>query len=142
MQKEINQSWHFNKSPQEVWEYLTNPDLIELWLMKSDFKPVVGHKFQFRHTPKTESKYAGITDCEVLEVKPFTRLSYSWKGSTNDGSRTFDSKIVWTLIPKENGTELHLQHNGFALLEDVLAHNQGWNNCLKRFETQINTVKQ
>jgi hypothetical protein len=27
---------------------------------------------------------------------------------------------IWTLVPKDNGTELQLQHNGFELLEDIL----------------------
>jgi uncharacterized protein YndB with AHSA1/START domain len=141
MQKEIKQSWFFNQSPQEVWDYLTKPELIEQWLMKSDFQPIVGHKFEFIHVPKNESNYAGITNCEVLEVKPFTKLSYSWQGTTKDGSRTFNSKIVWTLVPKESGTELHLQHNGFTLLEDVLAHSTGWNICVKRMEEHMNIKK-
>src|SRR6266550_2474446 len=45
MQKEIKQTWHFNQSPQTVWEYLTKPELIEQWLGKTDFQPLVGHKF-------------------------------------------------------------------------------------------------
>ena len=28
MQKEIKHTWHFNQSPQEVWEYLTKPELL------------------------------------------------------------------------------------------------------------------
>jgi uncharacterized protein YndB with AHSA1/START domain len=142
MQKEIKQTWFFNQSPQEVWEYLTKPELIEQWLMKSDFKPVRGHKFRFTFIPKNESQYDGAVDCEVLEVKPFTKLSYSWNGGTKDRSRNFNSTVVWTLVPKENGTELQLQHNGFAMLEDILTHTNGWNSCLKRFEELIKAVKQ
>ncbi len=139
MQKEIKKTWRFNQSPQEVWEYLTKPELIEQWLMKNDFKPVAGHKFQFTFIPKNESKYAGIVDCEVLEIKPFTRLSYSWNGSTHDDGRTFNSTVVWTLIPKENGTELQLLHDGFTILEDILTHSGGWDNCIKRLEELINS---
>jgi uncharacterized protein YndB with AHSA1/START domain len=141
MQKEVNQTWFFTQSPQEVWEYLTKPELIEQWLMKTDFQPTVGHKFSFTHASKNESPYDGATQCEVLEVEPFAKLSYSWKGGLKDGSRTYDSKVIWTLVPKENGTELQLEHNGFKVLEDILAHNSGWNSCLKRFETLINTTK-
>jgi uncharacterized protein YndB with AHSA1/START domain len=141
MQKEINQSWFFKQTLQEVWEYLTKPELIEQWLMKTDFQPIPGHKFCFTFTPKTDSKYDAIVECEVLEVKPFSKLSYSWNGSSNSGNRTFNSKVVWILVPKENGTELHLQHNGFILLEDVFNHTNGWNTCLKRFEELINTIK-
>ena len=141
MEKEINQTWFFNHSPEEVWEYLTQPELIEQWLMKSDFKPIVGHKFRFTFTPKTDSKYDGEVHCEVLEAVPFTKLSYSWNGTANKGSRNFKSKVVWTLVPKQNGTELRLQHDGFTVLEDILNHSSGWNSCVKRFEELINTVK-
>jgi uncharacterized protein YndB with AHSA1/START domain len=141
MQEEIKHTWHFDQSPDEVWEYLTRPELIEQWLMKTDFQPIIGHKFRFIHVPKNDSNYDGIVYCEVLEVNPVTKLSYSWNGNTKDRKRTFSSKVVWTLIPKENGTELQLQHNGFTLLEDFISHNSGWNTCLKRFEELLNTSK-
>src|SRR5262249_21003301 len=34
--------------PEKVWRALTQGALIEEWLMKNDFQPVVGHKFNFR----------------------------------------------------------------------------------------------
>ena len=38
--------------PQEkVWRALTEGQLIEEWLMKNNFEPMVGHRFQFRSTP-------------------------------------------------------------------------------------------
>ncbi len=141
MQKEIKQTWFFQQSPTEVWEYLTRPELIEQWLMKSDFQPIAGHKFRFTFMPKPDSNYEGVVHCEVLEVRPFTKLSYSWNGSTQDKSRSFNSTVVWTLVPKENGTELQLQHNGFELLDDILTHTNGWNSCLKRFEEHINSFQ-
>ena len=140
MQKEIKQSWHFKQSPEEVWEYLTKPELMEQWLMKSDFKPVVGHKFSFTFLSKPGGNYKGRLDCEVLEVKPYTRLSYSWNGGTTDNSRTFNSIVVWTLIPKDNETELQLQHTGFTIPEDILTHTDGWKLCVKRLEESINAI--
>src|SRR4030095_1352591 len=139
MQKDIIQKWFFQLSPSEVWDYLTKPELIQQWLMTSDFKPLVGHKFRFTYVPKNESNYNGILDCEVLEVKLFAKLSYSWNGTTNDGSRTFNSIVVWTLLPKDSGTELQLQHNGFTLLDDLTAHSTGWGICLKRFDELLKT---
>jgi uncharacterized protein YndB with AHSA1/START domain len=141
MQKEINQAWFFQQAPDEVWDYLTKPELIELWLMKTDFKPIAGSKFRFTFTPKPGSPYKGVVDCEVLEIKPFTKLSYTWNGSTIDESRNFNSIVIWTLVPKKNGTELQLRHNGFEMIDDVLAHSSGWNNCLKKMEDHINTIK-
>jgi hypothetical protein len=43
--------------------------LIELWLMKTDFQPVVGHRFQFRATPPPHSN--GVIDCEVFVVEAY-----------------------------------------------------------------------
>ena len=34
--------------PEKIWGALTQPHLIEEWLMKNDFKPVVGHRFNLR----------------------------------------------------------------------------------------------
>lgn len=133
MQKDIRQTWFFSQSPQEVWEYLTRPELIELWLSKTDFQPAAGHKFHFA------DKSGKIIYCRVLEVDPFTRLSYSWQyPSAGDGGRV-DSTVVWTLIPKDSGTELQLQHDGFTFLEDLTAHSNGWNTCLTRFEGLLKT---
>ncbi len=131
MQKEIKQTWFFKQTPQEVWEYLTNPELIEQWLMKSDFQPIVGHKFRFI-SPQGTGHY-----CEVLEVNPFTKLSYSWKKD----NMPFNSTVTWTLIPKENGTELHLVHNDFTALEDVIAHNNGWTILGNRLVELLNKIK-
>ena len=133
MQKEIKKTRHFSQSPEEVWEYLTQPELIEQWLMKTDFKPVVGHKFRFICT---ETAY-----CEVLEVEPCTRLSYSWQKDSAKSGQSLHSKVVWTLVPKQHGTELQLVHDGFTALEDLLAHDNGWNTCFAKLEEQISTVK-
>lgn len=138
MQKEIKQAWHFSQSPQEVWEYLTKPELIEQWLMKTNFKPIKGQKFQFTFAAKPEAKYHGVVECEVLEIIPCSKLSYSWNGSTLDRSRNYNSVVIWTLVPKNNGTELTLNHDGFKVMEDILTHTNGWNVCLKRLEELIN----
>jgi uncharacterized protein YndB with AHSA1/START domain len=138
MENKIKQTWFFKQAPSEVWEYLTKPELIEQWLMKTNFKPVKGYKFQFTFTAKPEAKFRGVVDCEVLEIIPCSKLSYSWNGSTQDGSRNYNSVVVWILFPKDNGTELQLEHDGFTVLEDILTHSNGWNNCLTKMEKLIN----
>jgi len=134
MQNEIKHSWFFSQSPQEVWEYLTKPELLELWLMKTDFQPIVGRKFNFT------SPAGKIIHCEVLEVNPFTKLSYSWQANSLGGN-TFKTKVVWTSISKKNGTELQLVHSGFNALEDYIGHNDGWTTLGNRFIEILNTVK-
>ena len=135
MQKEIKHTWFFSRSPQEVWEYLTKPELIEQWLMKTDFKPIVGHKFRFTTTS------GKIIHCEVLEVNPFNRLSYKWLANSANGNKTFDSKVVWTPVPKDNGTELQLVHDGFIELEDYVGHNNGWARLGNKLVELLNTDK-
>jgi uncharacterized protein YndB with AHSA1/START domain len=38
----------FAHSPEKIWRALTQPHLIAEWLMKNDFRPVVGHGFNLR----------------------------------------------------------------------------------------------
>ena len=140
MQKEIRQTWFFNQPPQEVWEYLTKAELLEQWLMKTDFQPIVGHKFRFMTKPNEECEYDKIIDCQVLEIEPFTKISYSWNGHANNGKYSFDSKVIWTLIPLEGGTELQLVHNGFKVLEDFVAHNNGWTVIRNRLIELLNAT--
>src|ERR1700742_225599 len=105
MKKSINHQLFFPHPPRAVWEYLTNPELMELWLMKSNFKPVKGHEFQFRIAPKPALNFDGIVHCTVLDIEPFTKLSYSWKLGPGDGTFNVDSIVRWELREKDNGTE-------------------------------------
>lgn len=120
MKKEIKHTFYFTQTPEEVWEYLTKPELMEQWLMPSDFQPVVGHHFRFTNPNNT------FVVCEVLEVKPVTLLSYVWKNDWLVTKTPYTSKVSWTLSAIEGGTELLLVHSGFELFKDLLAHNSGW----------------
>ncbi|MGL4557148.1 MAG: SRPBCC family protein, partial [Afipia sp.] len=53
----------FSFPPEKLWRALTQPHLIEEWLMKNDFKPVVGHSFNLK------GEWGGVLDCEVLAVE-------------------------------------------------------------------------
>ena len=57
--------------PAKVWRALTQAPMIEEWLMKSDFQPVVGHRFSFHAD-------WGAVNCQVLAVEPNKTLSYTW----------------------------------------------------------------
>jgi uncharacterized protein YndB with AHSA1/START domain len=126
MEKEIKKNWQLSQSPLEVWEYLTKPELIEQWLMKTDFQPIVGHKFRFVGGCDHGGSDKEAAVCEVLELKPHTRISYSWQAMSALDSKPFDSTVTWTLTPNGNGTALQLLHTGFRAVEDVATHNDGW----------------
>lgn len=139
MQKDIKQAWFFHQPPGEVWEYLTKPELIEQWLAKTDFKPVVGQKFYFKNNCDPDNGKTYYTYCRVLEIIPYQLLSYSWQKGTAENEITIDSVVTWTLAIKNGGTELKLVHHGFTLLEDILAHTHGWNECLDKIIQLINS---
>ena len=78
--------------PEKVWRALTQGPLIEAWLMKNDFQPVVGHRFNFRATPMAH--WNGVTDCQVLVVEPNQRLSYSWNASGDEAAKGLTDRIA------------------------------------------------
>ena len=86
--------------PEKIWRALTQPHLIEEWLMKSDFKPVLDHRFKF-------TADWGAVDCQVLEVEPNRTLSYTW------GAYGLESVVTWTLTPTRTGTSLRMEQSGF-----------------------------
>ena len=92
--------------PEKIWRALTQRSLMTRWLLESDLEPVVGHKFNFRTTPKPP--WSGVIECEVMVVEPFTRLADSW--NPFDGLRTV---VSWTLTPQKNGTLVRMEQSGF-----------------------------
>jgi uncharacterized protein YndB with AHSA1/START domain len=92
--------------PEKIWRALTQPHLIEEWLMKNDFKPVVGHGFTLRANP--QPNWSGVIDCEVLAVEPNKALSYTWGAM---GAKTI---VTLTLTPTNTGTHLRVEHSGFS----------------------------
>jgi uncharacterized protein YndB with AHSA1/START domain len=91
--------------PEKIWRALTQQHLLEDWLMHNDFQPVVGHRFKLR------GEWGGVLDCEVLEVEPRKRLSYSW--NFDDPANGLQSVVTWTLAPKGKGTQLRMEQAGF-----------------------------
>src|SRR5215475_11957918 len=86
--------------PEKIWRALTQPHLIEEWLMKSDFKPVVDHRFSFRAD-------WGSVDCKVLGIESNKALSYTWD------AYGLESVVTWTLTPTSTGTHLRMEQSGF-----------------------------
>ena len=143
MAASIKNQLFFPHPPGAVWEYLTNAELMELWLMKSDFQPIVGHEFQFKVKPVPSLDFDGIVYCRVLEIVPFKKLSYSWKLGPGDGTINLNSVVRWELRPKDKGTELLLDHGSFAVMENIgifNAMNVGWLENMHKIFDRLNTA--
>ena len=94
MEQTIKHTIFYNHPASVVWEYLTKPELIELWLMKTDLQPIVGHEFTFTTRPLPQFNFDGIMKCKMIEVVPNEKLSYTWVGGMN-GVISLDSIVVW-----------------------------------------------
>jgi uncharacterized protein YndB with AHSA1/START domain len=118
-------------SPEKIWRALTEGPLIEEWLMKNDFQPVVGHRFNFRATPMPN--WNGVIDCEVLVVEPNSRLSYSW------GSLGLMNVVTWTLTPTKGGTHVRMEQSGFRSEEDAnyKGASYGWRKFIGSLEQVV-----
>ena len=97
----------FRHPPEKLWRALTQPHLIEEWLMKNDFKPVVGHSFNLK------GEWGGVLDCEVLAVEPNRTLSYTWNFAHDDAAFNLTSVVTFTLTPTNTGTRLRMEQAGF-----------------------------
>jgi uncharacterized protein YndB with AHSA1/START domain len=97
--------------PEKIWRALTQGPLIEEWLMKNDFQPVVGHRFNFRAAPMPH--WNGVTDCQVLAVEPNERLSYSWNASGEEAAGGLKTVVTWTLTPASGGALVRMEQSGF-----------------------------
>jgi uncharacterized protein YndB with AHSA1/START domain len=93
--------------PEKLWRALTQPHLIAEWLMKNDFAPVVGHRFNLR------GDWGGVLDCEVLAVEPNSTLSYTWNFTHDDAAYDLKSVVTFTLTPTRTGTLLRMEQVGF-----------------------------
>jgi len=109
--------------PEKIWRALTQPHLIEEWLMKSDFKPVTDHRFSFRAD-------WGSVDCQVLSIEDGKTLSYTW------AAMGLDSIVTWTLTPSGTGTLLRMEQSGFRTDQKQAFHGArfGWQKFLASLE--------
>lgn len=93
--------------PEKLWRALTQPHLIEDWLMKNDFAPQVGHRFNLR------GDWGGVLDCEVLKVDPPRTLAYTWNFANDNPAYALQSVVTFTLTPTPAGTHLRMEQKGF-----------------------------
>ena len=117
--------------PEKIWRALTQGPLIEEWLMKNDFQPVVGHQFSFRSTPVPG--WNGVIDSEVQVIEPNLRLSYSW------GTMGMMSTVTWTLTPTKAGTHVRMEQTGFRSEQDAAykGATYGWTKFIGNMERVV-----
>jgi uncharacterized protein YndB with AHSA1/START domain len=88
-----------NASPARVWARISAPEGIARWWAPGDIAPVVGHEFTM------DMEKWGQIPCKVIDVVPNRKLAYTFD----------DFELHWTIIEKEDGCILRLEHKGFDL---------------------------
>ncbi|MFK4812195.1 SRPBCC domain-containing protein [Devosia sp. ZW T5_3] len=101
----------FTAPPEKIWRALTQPHLLEEWLMQTDFEPVEGRKFTLRNQPRPDVSV--VIDCQVRTIEPHKTLSYSWDAFG------LESVVTFTLEPTASGTRLRMEQTGFRPDQDL-----------------------
>ncbi|WP_028595379.1 SRPBCC family protein [Paenibacillus assamensis] len=121
------------KAPiQKVWDAVSTAEGIAVWFMPSDFEPVVGHKFHLEAGP------FGKSPCEVTEIDPPHKLSFTWGK---------DWTLTFLLEEQGDVTEFTLIHGGWdadKVTEFGQSHtevrermSQGWIGILEKLSKTI-----
>lgn len=120
----------FPASKFDVWKALTNKDEMKQWYFDlEEFKAEIGFKFSFTGGPSPNKQYVHV--CEVLEVVPENKLTYSWRYEGYSGI----SFVTFELFEKETNTLLRLTHKG---VESFPNENTDFN--IKNFEDGWNDI--
>ncbi|MCC3373665.1 SRPBCC family protein [Cohnella sp. REN36] len=122
----LNLDFQYKTTIEKLWSAITDSNKLSKWVvdnhtgqaMENDFKPVVGHRFQFRAQP-TEW-WNGIIEGEVLIVEEPNRLSYTWASGEQH-------TVTWTLQDLGGGkVNLHLEQTGISNEQALGGAKFGW----------------
>ena len=121
----------FDAPTTRVWKALTVSKELKSWYFDlPDFKSEVGYQFQFFGGHDQGIQYLHL--CEVTEVVPNKKLSYSWKYDGYAGV----SFVTFELLEQGRKTLLRLTHSGIDTFSnenlDFALHKfeEGWNEIL------------
>ena len=121
----------FNAEIALVWKALTEKEIMKEWYINvKEFKAVVGFKFEFWGGEEGDRKWKHL--CEITEVIPEKKLTYSWKYEGYGGM----SYVTFELFETNNGTKLKLTHSGIDTfpgdIPELAPHNfeSGWNQAI------------
>ena len=112
---------YFTQPIEEVWRALTDPAMLAVWLMDSDFEPKIGKRFTMR-CPGT-AEWDGRVEGVVLELDAPFRMVWSWSDGVGDGG---PSRLSFELRSEGSGTRLSLRHTGPSDDEQGRRLGGGW----------------
>ena len=103
----ISFEFDLHHAPEKVWRALTDPALLEEWLLPVvDLKLEPGAAFTFKAPP--QPGWDGSVNCRFVEIEAHRKLSYTWVVGFG-----IDTVVTFTLTPTASGTRLSLVQSGF-----------------------------
>jgi len=121
----------FNAPVSKVWSAITDKNEMKNWYFDlAEFKAEPGFKFQFTGGPSPEKQYIHL--CEITEVIPRKKLTYSWRYDGYPGN----SFVTFDLFEHGNKTLLRLSHKGIETFPEdntdfaIKNFNEGWNEII------------
>ena len=117
---------HFPQSIERLWQALTDPATLAIWLMENDFEAKVGKSFTLRCSLPTGG--SELIEAEVLELEPPHRMVWSWRDAARNGEL---SRVSFELRREGTGTRLSLRHTGDSEDEHGRRLKGGWPGKLK-----------
>jgi uncharacterized protein YndB with AHSA1/START domain len=121
----------FNAPVRRVWQAITDKDEMKKWYFDlAEFKAEPGFKFQFTAGEKGGKQFLHL--CEVTEVVPQKKLTYSWRYDGFAGN----SFVTFELFEQDDKTLLRLTHEGLETFpnetSDFAKENfvKGWNHII------------
>lgn len=101
----------FNAPVSKIWKAITDKAEMKKWYFDiEEFKPEIGFKFQFVAGAKDGKPYLHL--CEITEVIPGKKLTYSWRYDGYPGN----SLVTWELFEMGKNTLIKLTHRGIETL--------------------------
>ena len=131
----------FPQPPNVVWRALTEPYLLERWLMPSiGFVASVGAKFTF----VIPIQPVGDISCKVLTARPGEQLTFSWVDLRAENPARW--VVDWTVRPHGRGTRLLLMQTGFDIDDrrQKMARNameRNWKVVMSRLGEELDRVE-
>ncbi|GAB6930877.1 SRPBCC domain-containing protein [Paenibacillus sp. JCM 10914] len=130
MNEVLTMDFQFATTIEKLWVSVTDSSKLAKWIADNDFKPVVGHRFQFRHEPS--EYWDGIVEGEVVLVDEPNQVSYTWS--------TGDERHIVTLTLKDLGNgqvNLHLDQSGFSNVHGLEGARYGWSAWIEDLKNEL-----
>jgi uncharacterized protein YndB with AHSA1/START domain len=126
-------------SPERVFEYWTEPELVAKWFGPGDFDVPSSQLDlrpggKWRTTIRSPEGQLRTVSGVYSTIEPPRRLVFTWAWDDDHGVRGHETQVTVTLEPTPGGTRLRLVQEDFQNREVRDRHNGGWTSALNKLQ--------